>query len=1039
MSRITSGVGLITGIPIEETIAKLMAVAARPRTLLAQRTQAIDSERLAVTTLSSLVSAFQFEVGRLGSASLFQAKAVSSSNSDVLTAALKSGANPPVGKYQVRALQTATSQQLLSAGVTSFDDLVESGKLSFGFGGFVDTGVALTELNGGAGVAKGKIRITDRAGNSAEIDLRAARTVDDVLKAINNNDAVDVTALAEGDRIQLVDSSGGSGNLRVQEVGGKTTAADLGLGGINVAANQASGADVYSLHAGTKLSTLNDGNGVEIRAGNDMQIALTDETTLQIDLGDAKNVGDVLTRLNAANPAKFSATIAADGKRIELTDLTVGSGTFAVTSLNGGKAAEELGLSVDSTGGTITGRRLASGLRDTLVSSLRGGQGLGTPGQIDITNRNGVVSNVDLSGAETLGEIIAAINDQATGVTAAINKARNGIVITDTTGGTASNLIVADGDANDTATALGLVADVATAGVNSGTLSRQQVSRATLLSSLRQGKGINLSDFRITDTNGSSATVDMNTLGSEAKTVGDVIDRINALAIDVEARINDTGDGILLVDLAGGSGKLEVKESGLGTAAADLRLLGTGVATELEGGTAIAIDGTSRSTIDLSTLDDPGANVLLSTLNGGEGVSFGAFRITDSDGKSAVVALSAATGSFRTVADVVDAINATDIEVEARINGSGSGILLFDKANGTEKLKVEELAGGTTAADLGLGAKVKTMTVDGQQTQAIDGIGTFTQAIDQSPLGALVARINSLGVGVTASSVFDGEVYRLSLTVDDSGAGNELLVDGSSIGLEFSEFSAAQDAVLEVGGTQLGSGVVVSSKTNSFEDIIAGISLTIAEPSDKTVSVEVKVSNAGALDAADDFVKAYNSIRANLDTVTAFDAEALTTGILFGTQAALRVEADLTRILTGSFFGAGQFKSLESVGIRFGKDGKLSFDKGKFQDAFANDTAAVSALFTHNTHGVSAKLNAAIEALSGDDNSALGTRLTTLDDRIERNQDRIAQMDAVLARQQERMLVEFARLESTVATMRQSLSALAALQVIPPLTSTSRN
>ena len=38
--------------------------------------------------------------------------------------------------------------------------------------------------------------------------------------------------------------------------------------------------------------------------------------------------------------------------------------------------------------------------------------------------------------------------------------------------------------------------------VNTGTLARQQVSRATLLSSLNGGDGVSITDFRITDTAG---------------------------------------------------------------------------------------------------------------------------------------------------------------------------------------------------------------------------------------------------------------------------------------------------------------------------------------------------------------------------------------------------------------------------------------------------------------------------------------------------------------------------------------------------------
>ena len=72
MSRIQSSVGLITGIPIEETVNKLMAVAARPRQLVADRTKLIDAERLAITKLTSLILAFEFEVNRLSRTRCFR-------------------------------------------------------------------------------------------------------------------------------------------------------------------------------------------------------------------------------------------------------------------------------------------------------------------------------------------------------------------------------------------------------------------------------------------------------------------------------------------------------------------------------------------------------------------------------------------------------------------------------------------------------------------------------------------------------------------------------------------------------------------------------------------------------------------------------------------------------------------------------------------------------------------------------------------------------------------------------------------------------
>jgi flagellar hook-associated protein 2 len=1037
MSRIQSSVGLITGIKIEETVNQLMTVAAVPRDRLTARTSLLDSERLAINNLTSLMLAFEFEVNRLSAPSLFQTKTVTSSDSKVVAAKLLEGGNPPAGQYQVRSLQTASAQQLASTSFQSLSDLSTEGTVTFGFGGFVDKGISLDELNDGAGVRRGRIRITDRAGNAADVDLRLARTIDDVLDAINDNGIANITAVADGDSIRLVDSSGGSGNLRVQELGAGKTALDLGLASINVALNEATGGDLLRLHAGTKLSSLNDGTGVPLAAGNDLAIVLADASTLNVDLGSATTIGEVLAAINAANPAKLSAAIAADGNRIELTDLTVGVGEFAVESVGTGAAAEALGLTTAANGDTLTGRRIISGLRDTLTSSFNGGAGVGTLGQIDITNRNNVTSNVDLSSAETLNEILEEINSQAVGVTAAINSARNGIVLTDTTGGTTSNFIVADGDVTDTATALGLVFNDAATSVNSGSLDRHQVGRATLLSSLNNGKGIDVADILITDSDGVTGAVDLNSPGNVATTLGDIIDRINALSsVDVEARINDTGDGIVLIDLANGSGTLEVEEVGNHTTAADLKLLGTGVTKDVGGIPRLVIDGTSRFSIDLGGLDGEGEDILLSTLNDGEGVSLGSFQITDRAGNSAVVVLNSTGGTFTTVGDVIDAINAKGIGVEARINDDGDGLLLFDTSGGAGNLTVEDLANGTTAADLGIVGTGVTTVVDETTTQALDGAGTFSQSATQAGLAALATQINSKNAGVTASTVFDGVGYRLVLNVDETGAGRELLVDGLGSGLEFEQLAKARDAVIELGGAEAGSGLLVASSTNTFDSVISGVELTVAATSANTVTVNVAKSQSGIVSAVNDLVDAFNSVRSNLDVVTAFDEEKFTTGILFGTTAALRVESDLNRVLSGRFFGVGKFAALESVGLSFSDKGKLQLDEEKLESAFADDPAELERFFTDPTLGVAAKIKSTIEQLAGEDDSLLASRAETLADIIATNRERVTFMNERLTRERELLLANFARLESTIASMQRSLAALSSLQIVPPLTST---
>lgn len=72
----------------------------------------------------------------------------------------------------------------------------------------MDTSPSVDELRGGSGIARGKIRITDRTGASREVDLRFAANTDDVLKAINNTSGLRVSAKTVGDRIVLSDLTG---------------------------------------------------------------------------------------------------------------------------------------------------------------------------------------------------------------------------------------------------------------------------------------------------------------------------------------------------------------------------------------------------------------------------------------------------------------------------------------------------------------------------------------------------------------------------------------------------------------------------------------------------------------------------------------------------------------------------------------------------------------------------------------------------------------------------------------------------------------
>ncbi len=726
MPTIQSSVGLISGLPIIDIVDQLMEVAAKPRQRLETRAVGLQQQQVAIGELTALTIATQLATAKLGNESVYQQRTANSSDGNLLAATVTG--EPTPGTYQFTPVRMAQNHQLISSGFTSLDEPVGAGSLSLGYGGFADRGMDLNLLNGGAGVERGKIRITDRSGSSAVVDLRYVQSIDDVLDQINRTDAIDVVAVADGDAIRLVDQTGlGVTNLVVREVSGGNTAADLGLGSIDVAASEATGTDLVQLYDRLDVGQLNDGTGLSIRDELvDLEVQFRDgSAALQIDLNsdEIKTVGDLLDALNAADPARLSAGLSADGKRLELTDLTTDNGgTFAVSSAAGGTLAEDLGLTGSATGGSLTGERLLGGLKGPLLKSLGGGYGLGALGQISLTDRSGAAATVDLGAAETLSEVVTQINNAGVGIVASINDARNGIVLRDTTGATASNLVVANADATNSADALGLAVDAAQSTVDGGSLNLQVVDENTRLDSLNNGKGVSLGSILISDTTGATSGANLQVAGVE--TVGDVLDLINGLGLAVEARINDTGDGIALVDTAGGTETLEVRESGSGTTAADLKLFGQATVVDVEGTPTQVIDGAMTAQVTI--------------------------------------------GADDTLQDVVDKINELDMGVTASIFQSGSGtapyrIALTSKKSGAAGeimldasqfgLSFQEIAAAQDAI-----LQVGSADLPGAGILATSSTNSFSTVVDgvQLTIGGVSENPVTISVETSDSSLVNG-------------------------------------------------------------------------------------------------------------------------------------------------------------------------------------------------------------------------------------------------------------------------------------------
>jgi flagellar hook-associated protein 2 len=788
MGQIQSSIGLATGINIGAMVNSLTAINAEQVNQLTTQNQTLTSENSAITQLTALLTALQGVTNNLGEASLFNTPNVSSSNSSVLSATATG--TPVAGTYEFTPVQAAQAQQVISNGLASATNPLGTGTISFRQGANLTQSMSLADLNAGAGVTPGEIRITDHSGASDVIDLSTAQTVNDVLTAINSDHNIDVTATADGNSIKLTDNTGiTTGSLEVQEVGGGTTAASLGLSGIDTADSSAEGTSIVSLGANLNLSALNNGNGVRMSAGlGDISYTLHDGATGTIDLATIVSgsstlntpttLGQVITAFNAANPglqmsiAPVSTTNSANGLSLQVTDTTSGSDAFTLTSAAGSSAVQDLGLTGTENNGVITGTNILAGLQGVLLSQL-GGDGLGTLGTLNLTDRSGKSASVDLSGAQTLNDVIDDINNAKTstgaslGITAQIDSSNLGIELVDTTGATTSPLIVANGDATDTATKLQIdLNDSGTAGsptnatassVDSGNLHQRIISNNTLLSSLNGGSGVAQGTFTVVDSAGNRGTINLAT--GNIQTVGQLLTAINRLPIKVTASINSTGDGIAIQDTADGSGSLQVLE-GSSTTASDLHLLGAASTETVNGKNAQVINGSMTYTIKTSATDT--LTSLTSSINA---LKAGLQASIISDGSSTPNRLSLTSQQSGTAGSWNIATTGLGLNLQQIAAGQNAMLVMGQSDSTSSSLLVSSPNGQFTSLVSGL-----TLQVNQGTDQPVTVSVTNSDANLANSLQSLVSDYNSFRQQLTTDTAYDPTTNTGSVLTSDYSA-----------------------------------------------------------------------------------------------------------------------------------------------------------------------------------------------------------------------------------------------------------------------------
>lgn len=989
MSGISTNIGLFSGIDTGSLIDQLLQIEARPIIFAQTRVAQLQQQQAAFLTVNSALQALESSIDRFTRDRVFQAKQATSSDEDVLTATATDRAAQ--GEYTFIVDRLVSTQQLLTRGFAD-SDTSAFGASSFTFESSkaaLDNSARLTDLRGGDGISRGEFTITDRSGSTATIDASKAVNIDDIAEAINATTSISVTASIEDNNLVITDTTGSTAsNLIIRDGFGFATADSLGIQTAvgGVAQNTVTGGALVQLSRNTPLSALNDGLGIMIRDEADNDLTIT---------------------------------------------VSNGGGSTLAYNINLGEITQDfVALDHDSAG-----------------LSFVAGEPYEAPDPApDGFTAPPLEKRVVQTRVATVGDLIDAIERQTTAdgasspdVSVTINADDGTLTFTDNTA-PGGDFIIENGSTIST-TATNLKAETGAGVTGSFTTGRLIAGANTVLtSSLNGGSGLTSTALVVTDRDGNSVDFEVD-IG--AWSVANVQGTLDELINEINEGLGDEGVGVSL-SLSGDRRGLVVTDSTGGSG--DLVITG-GLATEL----GIATTGTASNSLDGASLQKQyvATQTRLEDFNGGVGT--GSFRITDASGGVATIDINDTVANLY---DVIKRINdAADIDVTASINANGDGILITDDT-GTlapgSKLTIEDTT-GNVARNLNILGEFE---ID--ESDDIFADGTFETTVTFEATDTLedaARKISNSDAGLAATIINDGSgfsPFRLNLTSRESGREGEVLINTNGFELGLSTLSEGDDAVVFFGDDDPANAVMLTSGTNTLDNVIQGVSIDLNSTSTSAVQLSVTSDPSQAEGAIVEFVDSYNTVLEQIDQFTFFDSDSLQRGALFGDVTIANIERAMNRVVLGrgQQLESTTFRYLFEVGVRVGEGSALEFDSQRFRSALETDPDGVEALFSERQLlpnqpielspgifvadteddfgrlGIPARLGNLLDSYTDSIDGILTVKRNSIDDQISQQEDRIENLNLKLDNKRAQLEQEFLAMERAIADLQSQSSAL---------------
>nr|WP_290433695.1 flagellar filament capping protein FliD [Aeromonas caviae] len=298
---------------------------------------------------------------------------------------------------------------------------------------------------------------------------------------------------------------------------------------------------------------------------------------------------------------------------------------------------------------------------------------------------------------------------------------------------------------------------------------------------------------------------------------------------------------------------------------------------------------------------------------------------------------------------------------------------------------------------------------------------------------------DNYGLSVNIVNTADGKA-KLVIDSGISGDGKDLTITGDNAELGVFEAGggvmiqtrAASSAEINVDGN------VLKSDTNTFDDSIQDLKVTVLRVSDKDSAgdlkankVDITTDKTSIQELVQQFVDGYNTLQDKMNGLGKRNSfvggvKQDDGGALAGDSTTRAIESFMSNLLVSPSQNSGTYSTVFEIGIKMDNKGKLSLDKTKFGEAVDKNFDQVVALFG-GEKGLASTLNSGLKEYTKS-GGMLAQREDVLNSDLRALTQKTATANAQLTKYEAALRAQYGSLDALLVKMNSSASALATLQ-----------